>query len=256
MNVNDANIQDNRQLPNPRQPPKKCHGNRKDQRFRKKCRASGMKPEAIEKLLNQLKQTGKESNRRNEYITKMINENTDATTITSKKALDQPSHHLKRTTTITTTNPNLYKRKRDVSLQELKTSSTIPKSTSSISIVEPLSKKMKNKRRTIMKPILKENKKNINKNYRFVCSCFYRIEYVSDYRRPMYLTRSPFMLFQRLSKRMNYSLKKKDEQQFLYTRLDLLDPHYCMEIDLKLWQSYLDVGLEKRTWPVSFFYGK
>jgi len=35
---------------------KKCHGNRRDQRFRKKCRARQMKPETIEKLLRRRKQ--------------------------------------------------------------------------------------------------------------------------------------------------------------------------------------------------------
>ena len=36
---------------------KKCHGNRRDQRFRRKCRASGMKPKTIENLIK------KESNK-------------------------------------------------------------------------------------------------------------------------------------------------------------------------------------------------
>jgi hypothetical protein len=68
----------------------------------------------------------------------------------------------------------------------------------------------------------------------------------------MYLNRSSFILFQMLSKRLNYSLKGKDEQQLIYTRLDLLDQQYCLASDLHLWQCYLDIGLEQHRWPVSF----
>lgn len=68
----------------------------------------------------------------------------------------------------------------------------------------------------------------------------------------MYLKRSSFILFQMLRKKLNYLLKKKDEQKFIYTRLDLLDRHYCLELDLRLWQSYFNIGLEQHRWPVTF----
>ncbi len=55
-----------------------------------------------------------------------------------------------------------------------------------------------------------------------------------------------------LSKTLNYTLQKKAEQKFIYARLNLLDQHYCLEVDLKLWQSYLELGLEQQKWPVSF----
>ena len=58
----------------------------------------------------------------------------------------------------------------------------------------------------------------------------------------MYLERSSSVLFQILSKKLNYPFKKKDEQKFIYTRLDLLDQHNCLEVDLQLQQSYLDIG--------------
>ncbi len=49
----------------------------------------------------------------------------------------------------------------------------LPKSTSSISIVQPLLKKMKEKKQTTVTiPVIKENNNNINKNYRFVSFCF------------------------------------------------------------------------------------
>ena len=70
----------------------------------------------------------------------------------------------------------------------------------------------------------------------------------------MYLKRSSSILFQILSKKLNYPFKKKDEQKFIYRRLDLLYWHYCLEVDLQLWQSYLDIGLQHNRWPVSLFH--
>ena len=49
-----TNINDNMNQQQTRK--KKCHGNRRDQRFRKKCRTRQMKPETIEKLLRRRKQ--------------------------------------------------------------------------------------------------------------------------------------------------------------------------------------------------------
>ncbi len=68
----------------------------------------------------------------------------------------------------------------------------------------------------------------------------------------MYLTRSWSTLFQLLSKKLNYSLRKEDEQKFIYLRLNLFDQQYWLEIDQHLWQSYLNIGFEKHLWPVSF----
>jgi hypothetical protein len=68
----------------------------------------------------------------------------------------------------------------------------------------------------------------------------------------MYLERSSSILFQMLSKRLNYTIKKKDEQRFIHARLSLLDQHYCLGVNLQLWQSYLDIGLQQHRWPVSF----
>lgn len=42
---------------------KKCHGNRKLQRFRKKCRKRGLTKEEIEKLIDQYNHTDKGKNR-------------------------------------------------------------------------------------------------------------------------------------------------------------------------------------------------
>jgi hypothetical protein len=250
MNVNDTNIQDDRQLLLNQQQTKKCHGNRRDQRFRRKCRARGMKPAKIAKLLNKNKQINQKNNRINDYIRHLANENRKTTTV-SNKVSDQSSDDLLKQQMATTTT-NLNKRKRDILLHELKSNSTMPKSISSISIMQPLPKKIKKKPMT--NPIVQEEDNNsINKNYRFVCFyIFFLHNMFFDYRRPMYLKRSPSILFQMLNKRLNYTLKKKDEQNFIYTRLNLLDQQYCLQVDLILWQSYLDIGIEQNKWPVSF----
>jgi len=69
----------------------------------------------------------------------------------------------------------------------------------------------------------------------------------------MYLKRLPSKLFQMLSKLLNYPLKKKHEQRFIYVRLNLLDQHYCLAVNQQLWLSYLDIGLQQHIWPVSIF---
>ena len=112
---------------------KKCHGNRKDQRFRKKYRAQGMKPENIEKKLARRKQIEK---------IKTSTKNNDSAT-------------------------NLNKRQREISIQELNTNHRLEKSTSSISMAKPLTKKEMNK--TILHSfIVIINNKTMNMNYRLV----------------------------------------------------------------------------------------
>ena len=58
----------------------------------------------------------------------------------------------------------------------------------------------------------------------------------------MYLTRSPSILYQMLHTSLNYTFKKKDEQRFMYERLELLDQQYCLQMNQQLWQSYLNIG--------------
>ena len=60
------------------------------------------------------------------------------------------------------------------------------------------------------------------------------------------------MLFQQLSKKLEYPFRRKDEQRFLYMRLLYLDQLHCLEVDQESWQSYLDIGLQQQRWPVSF----
>ncbi|CAF4308783.1 unnamed protein product, partial [Rotaria magnacalcarata] len=126
------------------------------------------------------------------------------------------------------------KRKRDISSQQLSSTIdlTIPKTASSISIAQSSSKKMKNiSEITDNNSIINRNNNDTNKHM--------------NYRLPMYLTRSSSILYQILNKTLNYSVKKKDEKQFINVRLQLLDQQYCLEMDHQLWQSYLDIGLQQ-----------
>jgi hypothetical protein len=80
------------------------------------------------------------------------------------------------------------------------------------------------------------------------------IDIFDYYRRPMYLKRSSSTLFQMLNKTLHYIVKKKNEQKYIYVRLNLLDQQYWLEVDQQLWQSYLDIGLQQHIWPVSFLF--
>ncbi|CAF1182798.1 unnamed protein product, partial [Rotaria sordida] len=116
MNPNNTNSNNDQQFPTHVRR-KKCHGNRRNQRFRKKCRAKGMKPKIIEKLLMKRNQAENRNhnNRKHTNIQK---------TQSNKQTTDINNHS--KPTTI-----NPIKRKRDLSLQE----------TSQLSTSQPLSKK-------------------------------------------------------------------------------------------------------------------
>ncbi|CAF2108805.1 unnamed protein product, partial [Rotaria magnacalcarata] len=128
---------------------------------------------------------------------------------------------------------NLTKRKRDISLQDIKSNTRISKSTSSISVAQPKLKKMK---------------RRINLNIPTTTTITNNTAY-KYYRQPIYLKRSPMILIQMLTNIINYNLKKKEEKIFLCHRLDLLDKHYYLQVHQQLWQSYSDIGIQQHRWP-------
>jgi hypothetical protein len=69
----------------------------------------------------------------------------------------------------------------------------------------------------------------------------------------MYLERSSTILFQMLNKTLNYALKIKAEKDFIYKRIGLLNQLYRLEVHQQLWQSYLDIGIQKHIWPVNLY---
>ncbi|CAF3341725.1 unnamed protein product [Rotaria socialis] len=211
---------------------KKCHGNRRNQRFRRKCRTEKMKPAEIEKLIKKRNRIY-EKNKKTKY-------NKESTKLKSDLISSGQNY---QSQPVLKTAACLNKRKRDISSQQLSSTiinQKIPKTTSSISILQPSTKKIKNISETMdIDPIINRNNNDINEHIK--------------YRQPMYLTRSSFELCEILNKTLNYSLKKTDEKQFIHVRLQLLDQQYCLEIDQQLWQSYLDIGLQQHLWPDQFY---
>ncbi|CAF1494331.1 unnamed protein product [Rotaria magnacalcarata] len=122
MDREDTVVISNQEPPLPR---KKCHGNRRNQRFRRKCRAEKMKPAKIKKLIK----------KRNRFQKKNKKPTTNIESTKLNKELLSSRQNYQSQPVITT---NLTKRKRDISSQQL--SSTIdlaiPKTTSSTSIVQ------------------------------------------------------------------------------------------------------------------------
>ncbi|CAF1678614.1 unnamed protein product, partial [Rotaria magnacalcarata] len=199
---------------------KKCHGNRKDQRFRRKCRAKGMKSRKIERLLH-----------RRKILHEKKKNPTDNAVAHTTKSNNESNHRNVSSTKINSTR-NLTKRKRDISLQDIKLNTGIPKSTSSISITQPKLKKLK-KRTHLNIPLT-----TIMNNAAY-----------QRYRRPMYLIRSPMIIIKMLNNIINCNFKKKEEKIFLCHRLDLLDKHYYLQVYQQLWQSYFDIGIQQHRWP-------
>ncbi|CAF4426781.1 unnamed protein product, partial [Adineta steineri] len=120
MDTNDSTTQNNHLLfPNEQQQgqTKKCRGNRRNQRFRRKCRAHKMQPHKIEKLLKKRNHIHKKIQKQQ---LKRSTTNCNLQLIARTTNQSQP---------ITTTTTNVFKRKRDISSQQLS------KTTSSISIV-------------------------------------------------------------------------------------------------------------------------
>ena len=185
MNVNDMERQDKvllskQQQPSPRSPSlqrKRYHGNRRNQRFRRKCRTEKIKPAKIEKIIKKRNRVHQKDQNKNSgrYTT-----NTNGTSALRKSEL-MPSRKRNQSQLIPiTTTTNLNKRKRDISSQQLSSSSSSSsiinpanrKATSSISTVETSSKKLKHISGIMSNyPIISSNDDDMNRNtsYRYVC---------------------------------------------------------------------------------------
>ncbi|CAF1393936.1 unnamed protein product [Rotaria sordida] len=124
------------------------------------------------------------------------------------------------------------KRKRDISSFELHRH-LVP-STSNINLRPPAPKKMK---KVMFIQSIPSDSISVNKNYPL----------------PAYLTHSPYLIFQALRQEFNSAINKKVERIFLHVRLQLFDRQYRLELDQRLWQSYLDIGLQEKLWPRSLY---
>ena len=163
MDTNETNIQEDAQ-PRHQQQRKKCHGNRKDQRFRRKCRVRGMKSGKIKKLLEKRKKISRRPNRMNGHVRNLGGVETDTVAPSNASTMETNAQAMPMTTTTTS---NTHKRKRDDLSQSRTTANPmIPKSTSSVSIAQPAPKKTK--AAVIRMPLVTMNDGQINKSYRFV----------------------------------------------------------------------------------------
>ncbi|CAF4020406.1 unnamed protein product [Rotaria sordida] len=238
MNVNASNqppsqsraiINQPLQQANPEKKRKKYHGVKKLQRFRRRRRARNMSEEAITKMIQARKRAkdkkkSKQSKNRTTTTTVPQTESRITTvSIPNKEEIDNNQQKC-----ITSAN----KRKRDISSFELRRH-LVP-STSHVNLRPPPAKKMK---KISLIQSIPPDSISMNRKYPL----------------PAYLTHSPHLIFQVLRQEFNRLLNKKDERIFLDIRLQLLDRQYRLELDQRLWQSYLNIGLPETLWPRSLY---
>jgi hypothetical protein len=122
------------------------------------------------------------------------------------------------------------KRKRDQSQQDLFNDSI--KTISQLSISQEASKKVKNSLNETM--LSDDNNSNQSSQVN-----------ITSYRPSKYLKMPRKLPLHSLRLQLNCSLKKKNEQGFLLSRLQIIDQiHY-------LYQTYFDLGLQHASWAVS-----
>jgi hypothetical protein len=193
---------------------KKCHGNRKLQHFKRKCRAHSLTEEEITTLINKRNSTTFEQ---------LLN--------------DQTTIYEQTNTTIRETN----KRKRILSTQDFIGSPIKSMSQLSISQDEEVSKKLKNS--TTDETVFSNND---NRNQSNQDNCIL-------YKASKYLKMPRKLLFHSLHLQLNYRLKwKKKERRFILSRLELFDQQFCLDQIRYLYQTYFNLGLQHEMWPVSF----
>ena len=152
MNVDDTDGQATNPVPDQPLQRKKCHGNRRDQRFRRKCRAQKMKPSQIAKRIAKKKRFHRESPKNNSQ---------GQTTSANRESTAREKSHSQPV--VTTSVTHLHKRKREASSQQVpKSNPGIPKTTSSISILQPPSKKQKSITETTNNPTVDANETGTN----------------------------------------------------------------------------------------------
>ncbi|CAF3204766.1 unnamed protein product [Rotaria socialis] len=131
----------------------------------------------------------------------------------------------------------LNKRKRSSSQQKLTNKSLISMSQSSIS--QGVLKKMKNSQ-IETKSSIDNNSTRLDEN-----------DDISFYKPSRYLKMPRKFLLKSLRLHLNCSIKRKKEQRFTLSRLELFDKQFCLYQIHHLYQKYLDFGLQYQFWPVS-----
>jgi hypothetical protein len=184
---------------------KKCHGNRKLQHFKRKCRARGLNEEEITVLIQNRNHTISEQSSNDQMVIEQTHESN--------------------------------KRKRDLSTQPFIISSI--KSMSQLSISQGVSKKLK----------CSSEETNSSKRDRLSQS---NQDNLVLYKPSKYLKMPRRLLLHSLRLQLKCSLKKKKEQNFILSRLKIIDQQFCIDQIRYLYQTYFDLGLLYQVWPVSF----
>ncbi|CAF4248633.1 unnamed protein product [Adineta steineri] len=129
MNIdNTANTTSDQQLTRK----KKCHGNRSDQRFRKRCRNQKKSEEEIEQLINQ-RINARKTNPPYQAVANRQQTNTTVSNISIRHEVPLNENR----TTVSSTNIKSKKRKRDIIPKEK--TYNVPKSASTLSVLQPQS---------------------------------------------------------------------------------------------------------------------
>ena len=74
---------------------------------------------------------------------------------------------------------------------------------------------------------------------------------ITFYKPSKYLKMPRRLLLHSLHLQLHCSLKKKKEQIFLLSRLQIIDQQFCLEQIRSLYQVYSDCGSSNHVWPVS-----
>jgi hypothetical protein len=73
----------------------------------------------------------------------------------------------------------------------------------------------------------------------------------TSYKPSKYLKMPRKLLLHSLRLQLNHPLKKKKEQNFILSRLKIVDQQFCLDQIRHLYQTYCDLGLQHKIWPVS-----
>ena len=179
---------------------RKCHGNRKLQHFKRKCRALGLTEEQITGLIQ-----------------------------TKRHAISEQSPNDQSKAIVAQDKQQSKKRKRDVSQQNLMSSSMKSLSQLSLSQQKSTTKRKKSNQ--------DESRVDINT--------------ITIYKSSKYLRMPRRLLLRSLRLQLNHPIKEENEQQFILARLRLLDELFCIDQIQCLYQYYFEQGLKFRMWPVS-----
>jgi hypothetical protein len=198
---------------------KRCHGDRKLRRLKKKWHKCGKTDEEIKQLIDEYHHVKNENNNQMSQLTTMMTNDEDMAACPS------------------TISDNMM----DSTISKSKKRKRISTSASQISMSQSMHTK-KIRKNTASSPSLPLNDiipTNTTTNTT-----------TTTYRKPKYLTMFPNLLFQILRIQLKHDLKKANNRRYIYDRLQLFDRQYRLECHRNLWQSYFILGSEHQLWPV------